>query len=80
MSRLDYCNSTPWGLPANQLNGLQKIQNAAACIVTRTKSQQHITPVLWSLHWLPVTKWIEYKSSVSPINVCIKLHHSIYRN
>ena len=61
MPRLDYCNSTLWGLPANQLHRLQKIQNAAACIVTRTKSREHITPVLRSMHWLPVTKRIEYK-------------------
>ena len=61
MSRLDYCNSALGGLPANQLNHLQKIQNAAACIVTRTKSREHITPVLQSLHWLPITKQIEYK-------------------
>ena len=61
MSRLDYRNSTRWGLPADQLNHLQKIQNCAACIVTRTKSQEHITPVRRSLHWLPVSKQIEYK-------------------
>ena len=61
MSKLDFCNSTLWGFPANQLNHLQKIQNAAACIVTRTKSWGHITPLLQSLHWLPVTKRIEYK-------------------
>ena len=61
MSRLDYRNSTRWGLPADQLNHLQKIQNSAACIVTRTKSQEHITPVRRSLHWLPVSKQIEYK-------------------
>ena len=30
-------------------------------IVTRTNSQNHITTVLWSLHWLPVSKGIEYK-------------------
>ena len=29
--------------------------------MTRTKSQEHITPVLQSSHWHPVTKWIEYK-------------------
>ena len=29
--------------------------------MTRTKSQDHITPILQSLHWLPVSKWIEYK-------------------
>ena len=61
MSRHDCCNSTLWGLPANQLNCLQKTQNAASCIVTRTKSREHITPVLQSLHWLPVTKRIDNK-------------------
>ena len=30
-------------------------------IVTRTKFLEHITHVLQSVHWLPVSKWIEYK-------------------
>ena len=64
ISRLDYSSSTLWGHPAYQLNHLLKIQNAADCIVTRTNFQEHIsfiTPVLRSLHWLPITKWTEYK-------------------
>ena len=61
MSRLDSCNSTLWGLPANQLIRLQKTQNAAAHIVTRTKSLEHITPALRGLQWLPVSKRIEYR-------------------
>ena len=32
---------TLWGLPTKQLNHLQKIQNAAARIATRTKSKNH---------------------------------------
>ena len=77
MSRLDYCNSALGGLPANQLNHLQKIQNAAACIVTRTKSREHITPVLRSMHCSLSPNGFNTKFSV---NVCIKPHHSIYRN
>ena len=61
MFRLDYYNSTLWGLPANHLNRLQKIQNAAVRIVTRTVSREHNTPDLRSLHWLLVSKRIEYK-------------------
>ena len=61
MSRLDSCNSTLWGLPSNQLIRLQKIHKTAVRIVTRTKSRDHITPVLRSLHWLPVSKRTEYK-------------------
>ena len=77
ISRLDYCYSTLWGSPANELDRLQKIQNAAARIVTRTKSLEHTTPVLRPLHWLPVTKRIEYKILCLIINVCIKPHHNI---
>ena len=33
---------------------LQRVQNRAARLVTRTKTQDHITPVLHDLHWLPV--------------------------
>ena len=61
ISRLDYCNSTFWGLPAYQVHRLQKIQNSAARIVTRAKLTDHISPILNDLHWLPVTRRIDYK-------------------
>ena len=60
-SKLDYCNSCLWGVNDNQLKRLQKVQNSAARIVTRTKKSDHITPVLRDLHWLPVEKRIEHK-------------------
>ena len=60
-SRLDFCNSCLWGLPQNQLQRLQKVQNTAARIVTRSKKTDHITPVLRNLHWLPVPKRIDHK-------------------
>ncbi len=37
------------------------MQNAAARVLTRTKMRDHITPVLASLHWLPVKYRIELK-------------------
>ncbi len=36
-------------------------QNTAARILTRTKKSEHITPVLRSLLWLPVTFRIDFK-------------------
>ncbi len=42
-----------------QLNK-EKIQDAAARILTRTRKSEHITPVLRSLHWLPVTFRIDF--------------------
>ena len=40
---------------------LQLVQNAAARILTRTKGFEHITPVLASLHWLPIKFCIDFK-------------------
>ena len=37
------------------------MQNSVACIVTRTSRSSHITPVLKSLHWLPVQYRINFK-------------------
>ena len=44
-----------------QLRRLQLVQNAAARLLTCTKKQKHITPVLASLHWLPVRFRIDFK-------------------
>ena len=61
MSRLDYCNSLCHGINEGLLNKLQHIQNAAARLVTDTRKYDHITPVLRSLHWLPIRQRIVFK-------------------
>ena len=42
---------------------LQYIQNAAAQVLTRTRKYDHISPVLRSLHWLPVAQRIDFKTA-----------------
>ncbi|XP_072251173.1 uncharacterized protein [Leuresthes tenuis] len=60
-SRLDYCNSLLLGCPTYSLKSLQLIQNAAARVLMRTNRRDHVSPVLASLHWLPVKFRIEFK-------------------
>ena len=63
LSKLDSYNSILYGLPATELNKLQRVQNAAARLISRTRKSHHITPILQQLHWLPVKDRISFKLS-----------------
>ena len=65
-----YLNSLLISLPDRQLDKLQRIQDITARIVTRCGRTNHVTPVLASLHWLPVRDRICFK-------VCLMVYHSI---
>ena len=53
-SHLDYCNSLLYGVPKCQMDLLQKVLNAAAHVTQQVPRYSYITPVLKSLHWLPI--------------------------
>ena len=61
ISRLDNLNSLLYGLPQILIKRLQRVQNASARLITRTRKYDDITPVLKELHWLPIKQRIEYK-------------------
>ena len=63
-TKLDYCNSLLFGVPSTLTNKLQLIQNIVARIITGHRRCQHITPVLKSLHRLPVRQRITFKTIV----------------
>ena len=60
--KLDYCNGLFYGLPSSEIRKLQRLKNAAARRITRTKKFDHITPVLINLHWrLPIEHSVIFK-------------------
>jgi hypothetical protein len=63
-SQLDYGNALLVGLPSAQLDRLQRVQNAAARLITGAKRRDSITPHLRSLHWLPIKQRIDFKIAV----------------
>ena len=76
-SKLDYCNSLLYGLAKNAIKQLQRVQNAAARVVTLSPKFCHITPVLANLHWLPIDlrNGIEFKI----LTVTYKTLHGLAR-
>ena len=61
MSHLDYVKSAFIGLPASDINKMQKVQSAAAKFVLNLKRMDSSTEALQTLHWLPIKFRIQYK-------------------
>ena len=80
IGRLDYSNCLLYKVPAVHMSKLQLIQNNAARLVCSTPRFDHITPVLFSLHWLRVVYRIEFKVLIVTLKAIYQLAPSYICN
>ena len=60
-SKLNFNNALLYDIPQYIRNKLQLVQNAAAKVITGDKKHDHVTPILYDLHWLPIEQRIVFK-------------------
>lgn len=60
-SRLDYCNSLLYGINKTVINKYQKVQNAAARLISKRRKCNSVSDVIVDLHWLKVEARIIFK-------------------
>ncbi len=74
-SWLDYCNALLGGCSAHLINKLRMVQNAVARVLSRTRKCDHISPVLSTLHSLPIKHRIDLKFSLITYKAMNSLAH-----
>jgi len=74
-SRVDYCNMVLAGAPTSVTDRLQRVLNAAACLVSGTRKYDHgLSQLLHAdLHCLDVADRVRYKLAVT-------VHHCLHNN
>ena len=72
LSRIDYCNSLPFGSTHDVTSHLQRLQNYAARVILRLPMSSSITIHLKSLYWLPV----KVRSTCKITCLCYHCHSS----
>lgn len=63
-ARMDYYNALLTGIPSKNLQRLHYIKNSPARTLMRGRKYEHITPILQTLPWLPVSYRIGSKISL----------------
>jgi len=59
--KVDYCISVLAGVSGNLRNRLQSVLNAATRLICSARKSEHITPLLWELHWLRVPERTQFR-------------------
>ena len=65
-------NSVLFGTSKSNISRLQRVQNSLARVVTRSRRNDRITPILKRLHWLPISYRIQFKIATLTFK-CAKL-------
>ena len=61
LSHMDYCNSLLYGIKSNDIRRLQSLQHKAAKLIFCAPRHSDPTPLMKSLHWVPLNKRIKFK-------------------
>ena len=69
LSRLDYCNALLAGCPQVLLDKIQRVINRSARLIYKASKSAHITPLLFDLHWLAVSSWIQYEIALTCFHI-----------
>jgi hypothetical protein len=76
-SRLDQNNSLLAGLPKSSLAKLKRVQHATARMLCGARKYDEVTPLLQSLHWLPIEQRIEFKTLLL-VYKCLNTQGPVY--
>jgi len=60
VSKVDYCATVLVGVSGRLLDRLQSVLSAAARLIFSAKRSDHISPLLYDLHWLRIPEHIKF--------------------
>jgi hypothetical protein len=62
-------------LPGHQIQRLQRVWNTAVRILAKTKKNEHISPVIKSLQWLPIKT--KFESKKNKLQIVLGVSHAL---